>query len=115
VLQTVANPQPDDVVRVMGGTTTFRKPLSANEILLPFHPPPNPHPLTKLKVETILACDWLVEIKVAQIERVGGYVPNSALYKAWLRLGELFATQDPSALPFIPSFPFNPPHTSDEA
>ena len=102
VLHDVPDPKPDSLIRLVGGTTAFTKPLSENEIPLPFHPPPNPHPLTKLKTETIVACDWIVEVENSQIELLGGFVPGSALFRIFERIAILFGTRDPQSIPVTP-------------
>jgi hypothetical protein len=94
VLSDVHDTRPDTIIRIMGGTTDFTKPIRDVEVLLPFYPPPKRHPLTKLRKETIVVCDWIDEVKVADILQFGGFVPGKVLFQMLDKMKQVFGTEN---------------------
>lgn len=75
---------PSGKIVVAAATTIFDKPLPDNKVSLPWQH--DGHPVTKLRQECVVVCDWLETICAADIEGFGGMVPKRLLYQILNRL-----------------------------
>ncbi len=65
----------------MGGSTKFDFPLDDDEVELPYLSRPGGHPYTKLKVPTVVVCNWIEDVRVSDVLQYGGVVPNKVLFQ----------------------------------
>ena len=71
-------------VFVVAASTSFSTPLPNNKVELPWSS--TGHSRTRLTKPCVVVCDWVVEIAVENIERVGGVVPPAILAEILRRL-----------------------------
>ena len=65
---------PSDTIVVAAGTTKFTEPLPDNKVKLPWHR--NGHIVTGLKLPTAVVCEWIVEISLNEVVKIGGMCPE---------------------------------------
>ena len=77
VLSRTAEIESSGVCVAAAVTTTFTDPPPNNMITLPWHRDGNVS--TGLRRRSAVVCDWLVKIKVDQVENIVGYVRSDVL------------------------------------
>lgn len=90
-------PREDDTLLIAVGSTTFTKPIRSFEVMLPAVPAGKCHPITKLREETVIVCDWIVRMPVKDILDKGGEVPGKYAWKVREKLNELYGSDQPPA------------------
>lgn len=73
----ISDPDSDGSFFVAVGTTQRTLPLPDHQVDLPWHRPY--HPKTRLHTPTVVDCTWIGKLGPADIEEVGGVVPDAKL------------------------------------
>lgn len=79
IVSDVSRPAPGTKIRIVAGTTKFDEPLKPLEVKLPSDDRPGGHHRTRLRIPTVIVCDWIELIDVAAIEGYAGVVPDAVL------------------------------------
>ncbi len=79
------------VVAAIVCSTSFARPLLADEVELPSDP--EGRSITRLREATVAVCNWRAEIPHASIDQIGGIIPTASLREICRKANIPYASQ----------------------